>query len=200
LFSPAQIRRAGKWNDDVMTRTYLLNLFRDFMRKISGHFHEGRYFLSRAQIEPSEELKSKIFPWVNKIIDDMMHNRCKVNLSGKGFLLFMKYFKTVFLQDSVILRARWPNHPNFQFPLFQSAEYAEFARQVQEACANPEPRYNKQISTIIPAVERELHGLRKKTSAGHNRSYYQVEALARDMRTGLTILAYNQNYVNYRLD
>jgi hypothetical protein len=72
----------------------------------------------RAQIEPSEELKIKVFPWVNKIIDDIMHDRCEINLSGKGFLLLMKYFKTVFLQDSVILRARWPNHPNFQFPLF----------------------------------------------------------------------------------
>jgi hypothetical protein len=79
-----------------MMRIYFSNFFRDFMRKISGHFHEGRYFFSKIQIKPSEELKSKIFPWIDKIIDDMMHNRYEVNLSGKDFLLFMKYFKTVF--------------------------------------------------------------------------------------------------------
>jgi Centromere DNA-binding protein complex CBF3 subunit, domain 2 len=57
-----QIRRAGKWNDDTMSTTYLTELPREFIRIVAGHSAQGLYFIDRDQIQPSEELKSHIFP------------------------------------------------------------------------------------------------------------------------------------------
>jgi hypothetical protein len=68
---PAQIRRAGKWNDDCLTNAYLSQLPRDFMRKVAGHVHQGRYFVDRAQVTPPEELLCQIFPDAVKDLDCM---------------------------------------------------------------------------------------------------------------------------------
>ena len=42
-----QIRRAGLWNADIMSTTYLTNFSRKYMRVVVGHYHHDQYFLSR---------------------------------------------------------------------------------------------------------------------------------------------------------
>ena len=84
------------------------------------------------------------------------------SLSGQGFLEIMKYMRTIFLQDSVLLRERFPEHPNFNTPLFRSAFYALFAAEIKAACDNSEIRINKQLHVVAPAIERVLNGIRVK--------------------------------------
>ena len=47
-----------------MSTTYLTHLPRKYIRTVAGHELEGSYFLPRDTVEPSEELKSMVFPWV----------------------------------------------------------------------------------------------------------------------------------------
>ena len=121
-----QIRRAGKWNDDVMSTTYLTSLPRNFIRTVAGHPNEGHYFVDRAQIQPPVSLVSQVFPLVEQDLGRYNDGSYESSLSGQGFLRLMRYLKTVFLQDSVVLQQLWSQHPNFQAPLFKTAEYRTF--------------------------------------------------------------------------
>ena len=54
-----QIRRAGLWNTDALTRCYLTNIPQKFIRGMTGfepHI-QGNYYLPRAKIEPPPELQ-----------------------------------------------------------------------------------------------------------------------------------------------
>jgi hypothetical protein len=70
--------------------------------------------------------------------------------------------RKIFLQDSVLLRERFPEHPNFNISFFRNASYALFAAEIKTACDNPEIRMNKQFHIVAPAIERELNGIRIK--------------------------------------
>ena len=58
-----QIRRAGRWNTDAITKAYFNYLPRAFIRSIAGFLMEGKsYFLSRAREMLGDALCSKIWP------------------------------------------------------------------------------------------------------------------------------------------
>jgi Centromere DNA-binding protein complex CBF3 subunit, domain 2/Transcriptional activator of glycolytic enzymes len=156
-----QIRRAGKWNDDVMSTTYLSSLPRDFIRTAAGH-EKGHYFVDRAQIEPPASLTNKVFPLVERDLGRYGDGSYKSSLCGQGFLRLLRYLKTVFLQDSVVLREQWPDHPNFQQPLFKTAEYRKFAAEVLAACRNPVVTYSDQLQQAVPEVVIELRAMRRE--------------------------------------
>ena len=195
--SEEEIRRAGRWNDDIMSTTYLTSLPRKFMRIVAGHYHEGRYFLARAQIRPPDALLALVFPQVEEDLGKFRDGTYESSLSGQGFLLLMKHMKEIFLQDSVLLRERWPNHPNFQQPLFRSAEFNDFAKKVLAACRDPQVSYNQQIHSVVPELALELQALRREVHSdlevfrrdwqlGHQHELRQLTGLA-GMLHGATI-------------
>lgn len=120
-----------------MSRIYLSSIPREYIRKVVGHPNEGHYFVDRAQIQPPASLLSKVFPLVERDLGLYNDGTYESSLSGQGFLRLLRYLKTVFLQDSVILREQWPEHPNFQDPLFKTEEYQTLAAEVLATCGNP---------------------------------------------------------------
>ena len=62
------------------------------------------------------------------------------DLAGQGFLKLLKRPRTIYLQDSVLLRRRFPKHA-----LFATPEYAEFSALV---------------NARVPTVLRDLFTLR----------------------------------------
>jgi hypothetical protein len=68
----------------------------------------------------------------------------------------MKQIKTVFLQDSIFLRALYPNHPNFEVALFKSPKYIAFAEKVLAACKDLEVFRNERIHAIMPTIADEI--------------------------------------------
>jgi len=61
--SEAQIRRAGRWNQEQMVGCYLSALPRKFMRTMAGHPQQiGCFKVYRASITPPDELLSMIWP------------------------------------------------------------------------------------------------------------------------------------------
>jgi Centromere DNA-binding protein complex CBF3 subunit, domain 2/Transcriptional activator of glycolytic enzymes len=167
-----QIRRAGKWNDDIMTRIYLSSLPREYIRKVAGHPREGHYFVDRAQIQPPASLLSKVFPLVERDLGLYNDGTYESSLSGQGFLRLLRYLKTVFLQDSVILREQWPEHPNFQDPLFKTEEYQTFAAEVLAACGNPVVTHSEHLHQAVPEVVLELDAVRREfASLSHSLSH-----------------------------
>jgi hypothetical protein len=116
----SQIRRAGHWNSDSITNSYLSCLPRKFMRTIAGFREErGGFYLPRAKVDPPEALQRQIWPeidgWLQKYAEFDPHavNNAveRPNLAGAGFLRLLKYLRRIILQDSVILRDMFPDHP-----------------------------------------------------------------------------------------
>ncbi len=129
-----------------MFTTYLTNFPRKYMRVIADYHHHGQYFLSRVFITLPQELIALVFPKINRDYANLSRgDDYEPSLSGRGFLNLIKYLRTVFLQDSVLLRDRYPDHPNFAHILFQHPLYARFAAEIKTAYENPVIPYNKQI-------------------------------------------------------
>ena len=57
----------------------------------------------------------------------------RLDLAGSGFLRLLRTLRVVPLQDSVILRQRFPLHPLWTDPLFNSEEYRRFAARVEDS-------------------------------------------------------------------
>jgi hypothetical protein len=140
--SESQIRRAGRWNTDAMTGVYLSYLPRGFIRSIAGFPQEGKaYFLPRAQETPEEALCTHIWPetdvWLQRMEayhpDRTDNEVVRLDLAGSGFLRLLRALRVVLLQDSVILRQRFPSHPLWTDPLFNSEEYRRFAARVEDS-------------------------------------------------------------------
>ena len=195
-----------------MSTTYLTSLPRKYIRTVAGHHHEGHYFVARAQVLPSASLLAEVFPLVERDLGRFRDGTYASSLSGQGFLRLLQHLKTVFLQDSVLLRERWPQHPNFQLPLFATAEYRKFAADVLAACRNPEVSFNERVHQVVPeialdmqAMKSDIQVLKNQTQIlknqlqkmeknitqgckhGHQRTQNKMYEMARDIRIHSTV-------------
>ncbi|HTP57855.1 MAG TPA: hypothetical protein VMM82_02995, partial [Spirochaetia bacterium] len=158
----AEIRRAGRWNTDVMTSVYLSHLPRRFMRSIAGWPQEGKgYFLPRAQETPEEALCSRIWPGVDVWMERMEaydpdrddNEVVRDDLAGSGFLRLLRVLRVILLQDSVVLRKRFPLHPLWKDSLFNCPEYLKFAARMEASLANVVTPAELTMQRILPAQE-----------------------------------------------
>jgi hypothetical protein len=138
--SEAQIRRAGRWNTDAMTGVYLSYLPRGLYRRLRTFHRNGNPTSSpgpgRRPRRPSVDRygpkpTSGSSAW-RPITPDCTDNEVvRLDLAGSGFLRLLRALRVVLLQDSVILRQRFPLHPLWVDPLFDSEEYRRFAARVE---------------------------------------------------------------------
>ena len=171
------------------------------MRVVTGHHHHGQYFLSRASVQPPPELIALVFPNADRDHANLSRGgEYEPSLSGRGFLNLMKHLRTVFLQDSVLLRERHPDHPNFAHPLFQHPLYARFAAEVQAACENPEIPHNEQIQLAAPAIERELMSSGVEQAVHQNRNYHEIKNLRRAVDHNARNTTQTLQYITLKVD
>jgi hypothetical protein len=77
--------------------------------------------------------------------------------------------KTVFLQDSILLRALYPNYPNFKAALFKFLKYTAFAEKVLAACKNLNISRNERMHAVMPAIADKIQDMRQELNSGFNR-------------------------------
>ena len=71
----------------------------------------------------------------------------------------LKRLRTVFLQDSVLLRRRFPQHAIWADPLFATPGYAEFAERVLVGLNDGKESHLTQIKKANPLIANELQTL-----------------------------------------
>ena len=64
------------------------------------------------------------------------------DLAAAGITSLLLYLREVILQDSVVLRQRFPGHPVWNHPVFQHEAYAAFSRKIEE-CQDAEMKPNQ---------------------------------------------------------
>lgn len=155
------LRQLGRWNTSAMEKCYLTQLPRRAMRALAGFdMEESNYFLRR-EVHIPEDLKAKVFPWVDEwILRRESVELSKRDLASLGFLKLMKYLRKVFLEDSVALQQIYPHHPIWRHQILQSEVYKRFqnsSQRTMEAAIEPHEMTLRQAVPGISQMINERH-------------------------------------------
>lgn len=155
------IRRAGRWNSDTMSNAYLSSFPRSAIKALAGFDvnFQANYYLPRAKEEPSEGLTSQVWPQLDAWLQRFEEGTNEPDLAGQGFLKLMKRLRIVVLQDSALLRRRFPSHSIWVDPLFTTPEYVEFTERVEKGLDKTEEPHLTLIERANPLVAHELQTL-----------------------------------------
>jgi Centromere DNA-binding protein complex CBF3 subunit, domain 2/Transcriptional activator of glycolytic enzymes len=178
--SEGQIRRAGRWNNDALTNCYLTAIPRQFVRSMAGFPPEpqGNFYLPRAKILPPSSLLRTLWPWIDEWqhwfasnIAQSKEARTKdspasyeyisprsipletedrEDLAAQGFLRLLAELRTILLQDSVLLRREFPEHPIWQDPIFVRDDYRGFAEDVERSLLETDEPEAIRLRRIVP--------------------------------------------------
>ncbi len=169
-----QIRRGGRWNNDALTKCYLTHLPRKFIRGMAGFNPSipGNFYLPRAKVLPPRSLEQALWPFVDEWLawfnsnlgadgaedsdyDDDNDDDTR-DLAAQGFLHLLQQLRTILLQDSVIMRKEFPDHPIWTDPIFHRDDYLAFARDVELSLMDVEEPEEIQIRKALPAIAERL--------------------------------------------
>jgi hypothetical protein len=189
--SEDQIRRAGRWNHEQMVGCYLSSLPRKFMRIMAGHPPQmGCFEIRRASVTPRGKLLSLIWPQLDQWKDRFGPREGQSNdLAAMGLTDLLFYLREVILQDSVILRERFPNCPIWNHPVFQHEAYEEFCVEVRNAVGpsgeGERPTKLAMLTQAIPELTDYLRSSDARSEARGNELKAAVDEITKQQREQL---------------
>jgi hypothetical protein len=154
-----------------MERHYLSALPRKGMRAMSGMktTKSGRYYLARAVLTPPENLQMMVFPQIETwLLRYRQGQDCQQTLSCLGFLNLLKKFRSVILQDSIILKVKYPQLFIWNHPVFHTDEYLNFADELRSAMETTEHPVSLSLQQVMPDMVAEVNSLKRSLEADSN--------------------------------
>jgi hypothetical protein len=180
--SENSIRRAGRWNDATLEGVYLSRIPADVLYRMAGFGPEETYVIPRAAVEPPLILKKELLPqlydWIERIRNDEI---TQPSLAACGFLGCIDWLLTVFLQDSVSLKNKFPNHPIYTHPVFQSEEYATFASGLKSFLEEKVEDSTSLLMRAIPEVSTKLVSIEETSFQQYNSLDSKLTNVASDV-------------------
>lgn len=105
--SGEQQRQVGRWSSDRMVGCYLTGLPVDVIKVLAGFTtRKSDYFNNRSSIEPSEELRKMVFPWIGHWREKSYKKKIEDDIAGPSFLDLTGYLRTDFLQATFFLQIK----------------------------------------------------------------------------------------------
>lgn len=108
------------------------------------------------------ELLDMVFPRLNmmKELAENAYEATEIDLSAIEFLDVLTYLAKVFLEDSIIMRERYPKFPAFMHPLFQTPLYETWAAAEKGRVQQREDEYfftkkDPDMMNVIQCMQRE---------------------------------------------
>ena len=181
----AQIRRAGQWNTDALSNCYLSHLPRDFVRSMAGFdpARQGNYYVPRTKVTPPLALLSAVWPWLDQwrawfavsepgsiplSYDSLpldQDGEDRTDLAAQGLLALLAELRVAFLQDSVLLRREYPEHPLWRHEVFVREDYQTFALEVELAVRDGDEPFEIRLRNVMPDVSAAISHTRKQLLA-----------------------------------
>ena len=84
--------------------------------------------------------------------DDGSGETDRQDLAAQGFLRLLQQLRIVLLQDSVVMRREFPDHPMSADPIFARDDYLTFAKDVELSLLDAEEPEEVQIRKTLPAI------------------------------------------------
>jgi hypothetical protein len=100
-------------------------------------------------------------------------------------LKLLKRLRGVFLQDSVLLRRRFPGHAIWGDAIFATPEYAEFAERVIAGLNDGEEPHLMQIERANPLVASELQTLSRTVASAETSIRLEITRQQRSIVTAI---------------
>src|SRR5579859_1165522 len=174
-----------------MNQHYSNNIPQQALRIMAGQDgNSGGFYLSRECLDPPPELKQLIFPRLQestKPVDALPHG--SHTRSTYASLELFEWFRTILLQDTVILTDLYPdsllwNYSPFNLPSFM--EYKERAKTAMKSDTHPKfvqlqrilPEISNQIRTQARVIEDNFRIVRNLFAA----TDANLEHIAKDVR------------------
>ncbi|OJD09910.1 hypothetical protein ACJ73_10022, partial [Blastomyces percursus] len=194
--SDSQIRRAGRWNNDALSQSYLTNLPRKFVHGPwlasiptlrGGSIFLGPWFESydsrdRQSAFMMPEIQGQQKPGEHLDRDD---------LAAQGFLHLLQQLRTILLQDSALMQPKFPEHPVWTHSVFQRNDYSEFAEAARLANTQTEEPCKVRLRQTVPQVADQLRIIRQDFGvatdclhAAIQRGFGSLEAQVGDLVNG----------------
>jgi hypothetical protein len=106
---------------------------------------------------PSDALKAMVFPWIDEWISKRDAGLVIPTICLDSFLKAMDFLKVVFLQDSVCLKAMFPNLVIWNDGLFLSSEYQEFESQLRDCIRSSSEPNDLRLRDVLPDLSAKLN-------------------------------------------
>jgi hypothetical protein len=140
----------------------------------------GNYYLPRAKISPPIPLIQAVWPWVDTWLDWFKsyeeqakgdqdeREEDRNDMAAQGFLRFLDQLRTILLQDSVLLREQFPQHPIWDDPVFVRKDYQEFAVRIKCSLSNTETPEEVRLQQSLPMIAQRLNTMRQEVGQAIN--------------------------------
>lgn len=167
--SEDSIRIHGRWCSDRMVERYLSPVSLQPIRALAGfNLNGGNIWISRDLVKPPQLLEQQIFPWATECLAAVKRlPKAVSDVGAQKFLELVLFLRSVLLQDVVLMKAQYPECDLFRHPIFASAAFEDFARDLQEAITTRAEPYAAAVTDVIPVVGNAIMGLQAevRTSA-----------------------------------
>ncbi|EIE89012.1 hypothetical protein RO3G_13723 [Rhizopus delemar RA 99-880] len=156
-----QQRMVGRWGTDRMVGCYVSSLPVEAMKSLAGFNGQqhSNYFLPRAVIKPSLTLQRLVFKdieyWKERF--NTGHD-IQEDIAGPNFLNLLAHLRIVLLQDSVVLKKKYPQYYLWNCEIFQTELYRNFEVEVLGSLEEEEEAFlsNRRVQLAMPELVSTL--------------------------------------------
>jgi hypothetical protein len=153
-----QLRQLGRWENSRMNQHYSNNIPRPALRIMAGQDgNTGSFYLSRECLDPPAELKQLIFPRLQEsreLVDALPAG--SYTRSTYASLELFEWFRTILLQDAVVLTDLYPDSPLWRHSPFNLPMFSEYKERAKVAMENDTHPKSVQLQRIIPEVSNQM--------------------------------------------
>ncbi|KAI9278958.1 hypothetical protein BDA99DRAFT_531686 [Phascolomyces articulosus] len=133
------------------------------LRTLAGFTAEAsQFYLSHVAVIPPPELRRKVFNWIDAWRQRLDNGDVEQSsFAADGFLKLLEQLRVVLLQDSVLMRERFPYHCLWQDSLFQDELYLEFECELNPALENEVEPADLLLQRAVPVLENKASVLQQ---------------------------------------
>ena len=189
----------GNWDPKMQEKAYSTRLPLNAIRSKGGHLRgSGAYYIERGTVEPSQELLSLFWPWVDEQLQRVlvsldMSNNDDPRWTARAFLKFMKRMKKVIMQDAACMLAKHPercHHSLFKLPIFRSEQFLAFVELMKHHLDNVRSPVDVTVDQVLPGINQnmaaqvlEIQELRRQSREYQNETRGQLFSIRQDLST-----------------
>ena len=141
-----------------MNQHYSNNIPRQALRIMAGQDrNSGGFYLSRERLDPPLELKQLIFPRLQEsieLVDALPHG--SHTRSTYASLELFDWFRTILLQDAVILIDMYPDSPVWHYSPFNLPIFTEYKEKAKTAMKDDTHPKFVQLQRILPEISNQI--------------------------------------------
>ena len=141
---------------------------------MAGFGKDERYYLPRSRCVPCDELRRRVFPWLETVFDTLDRSEAQGNRHPTARLTFQYYreLRDVILQDVAAMLLSMDSedplrdHNIFKLPVFVSDLFVEFVAKMNETLAEERGKKrdkgSRAIDQLLPGVNRKFEEVNRK--------------------------------------